>query len=252
MILFLTYHRVCAEQAPFSNREFYSITRGTLVQHLQDLLAVGLSPQDVSAISGGTEGNPRHCFLSFDDGTVDHHQVVLPLLREFNVRAVFFVPTAKLDQPGRLNRAQLRELAESGHTIGCHSHEHKRMDTMTAAEIRQQFNASKKTLHELTGTDPWIFAPPGGYLNSTVSAAAFESGLRVIRTMRWGFNRRPDLAALETVPLNHYITKRQFQKILVGRQPRLLYLGKQAAKALVSARTYERLRALAFRATRTR
>ncbi|MCU0783750.1 MAG: polysaccharide deacetylase family protein [Verrucomicrobia bacterium] len=251
MILFLTYHRVCADAKFAQDREFYAVSRSTLAQHLRDLIAAGMSPLDLSTLSTSADQTSRRCYLSFDDGTQDHCESVLPLLQEFNLRAVFFVPTAKLDQPGRLTRSQLRELADAGQTIGCHSHEHKRMDTMSAGEIRRQFDTSQKILRQETGAAPWIFAPPGGFINSAVCAAALDSGLRVIRTMRWGFNRQPDLTALETVPLNRHTTDRQFQKILAGRQSRFLYLGKQAAKALVPARAYERLRALAFRAART-
>ena len=160
---------------------------------------------------------------------------------------MFFVPTARLGRPGYLTTVQLRELADAGHTIGCHSHEHKRMDTMSGEEIQRQLQTSRKILRDTTGVEPWIFAPPGGFLNAAMRAAALRSGLRVIRTMRWGFNRRPDFAALETIPLNRHTRDREFQNILEGRQSRLLYWGKQAAKALVPARAYERLRGWIFR-----
>lgn len=251
MILFLTYHRVCADGMPDSNREFYTVTRTKLAQHLRELVAAGVPPLDAPTVTASVDSSTRRSYLSFDDGTLDHYELVLPLLTEFKLRAVFFVPTAKLDQPGRLTSVQLRELVDAGHTIGCHSHEHKRMDTMTAKEIRQQLNTAKKILREQTGVEPWIFAPPGGYINSTIRNAALECGLRVIRTMRWGFNRQLDLTSLETVPINRYTTDRQFQKILAGRQSRLPYLAKEAAKALVPIRAYERLRALVFRRTQS-
>jgi peptidoglycan/xylan/chitin deacetylase (PgdA/CDA1 family) len=251
VILFLTYHRVCAGEATDSNREFYTVTRSMLAKHLRTLIAAGMSPLDLSTLSINADQTSRRCYLSFDDGTQDHYEVVLPLLKELNLYAVFFVPTDKLDRPGRLTRAQLRKMADAGQTIGCHSHEHRRMDAMNAAEIRRQLEASRKILRQETGVEPWIFAPPGGFINSAVRTAAVESGLRVIRTMRWGFNQKLNLAALETVPLNRHTTERGFQQILAGRHPRFLYLGKQAAKALIPARAYERLRAIAFRAGRT-
>jgi len=251
VILFLTYHRICAGGKPDLDQEFYIVTRNRLAKHLRDLIAAGMSPLDAITLLTSADPTTRRGYLSFDDGTPDHYEVVLPLLKKFNLRAVFFVPTAKLDRPGHLTRAQLRELADAGQTIGCHSHEHKRMDTMSAEQIRQQLDTSKKILEQATGVTPWIFAPPGGFINPGVRNAALESGLRVIRTMRWGFNRKPDLTDLETVPLNRHTTDRGFQKILAGRQSRLLYRSKEVAKALVPALQYERLRALVFRTART-
>jgi len=244
VILFLTYHKVVA--AADRDPDFYTLSRDTFARQLRALAAAGKSPLDVAALLKPGHAAAARCFVSFDDGTQDHHEIVFPLLQQLGLRGVFFVPTAKLDKPGYLTGVQLRELANAGHTIGCHSHEHKRMDVMSNDEIQRQLETSRKILRDTTGVEPWIFAPPGGYMNSAVREAALRSGLRVIRTMRWGFNRRPDFAALETIPLNRHTDDREFQNLLEGRQSRLLYLGKQAAKALVPARAYERLRGWLF------
>ncbi len=240
MILFLTYHKVVAP--PDGDPDFYTVSRDELARQLDALAAAGRSPMDVAALR--TPGPPAapQCFLSFDDGTPDHHQIVFPLLQQRGLRGVFFVPTARLNRSGYLSSAQVRELADAGHTIGCHSHDHQRMDVMSSEEIQRQLKTSQDILRDTIGVEPWIFAPPGGFTNAAVREAALRSGLRVTRTMRWGFNRQPDLTALETIPLNRHTREREFQKILEGRQSRLLYWGKEAAKAMVPARAYERLR----------
>lgn len=247
MILFLTYHRVCAGAAPSDSGDIYTVNAAQFAAHLDALAAAGLPAQPPETLLNPAGEPARRCYLSFDDGTRDHAEVVLPELRARNWRAAFFVPTAKLDQPGRLSRAQLAQLIDAGHTIGCHGHEHRRMDTMQPDEMRQQLDTAVRTLRELTGTTPWIFAPPGGYLNAALRAAALERGLRVIRTMRWGFNLQPDLTALETVPIHRDTDARAFAAILAGRRPRGLYAAKETLKALLPIRLYERLRATAFR-----
>lgn len=240
MILFLTYHKVCAGRG--EEAEFYTVSRPVLARQLRAVAAAGLQPLGPADLTKARPAADRRFMLSFDDGTKDHAETVMPLLNSLNLRAVFFVPTAQLNQPGYLSSAQLKELAAAGHTIGCHSHEHKRMDVLSKDEIQHQFEQSRSILRDATGVEPWIFAPPGGFINAAVRAAALHSGLRHIRTMRWGFNRQPDLAALETVPINRHTSDRQFQNILEGRQSRLVYFGKQAVKTLVPARAYERLR----------
>lgn len=246
MILFLTYHRVHVpgdEKPP----DVYTITPGTLAAHLDALEAAGLRPSSPETLVEPLSPGARRCYLAFDDGTVDHAQVVLPELCRRGWRAVFFVPTGKLDRPGRLSREQLRQLADAGQTIGCHGHEHRRMDRLGREEIHRELDLAVRTLREVTGTGPWIFAPPGGYMNAMLRAAALERGLRVIRTMRLGLNRRADVTALETVPVHRLMTARQFEAILAGRCSRPLYLAKETLKALVPIRIYERLRALIFR-----
>ena len=47
------------------------------------------------------------------------------------------------------------------------------------------------------------------------------------------------------MPVNRHVTGRQFERILRGETPpRLLYWGKQVAKALVPVGVYQRLRGL--------
>src|SRR5207245_776655 len=74
------------------------------------------------------DGRTPPFMLSFDDGTVDHYEVVSPLLEAAGRAAIFFVPTAKLNQPGRLTGGMVKEMAKAGHTIGLHGHEHRRLD----------------------------------------------------------------------------------------------------------------------------
>ncbi len=71
--------------------------------------------------------------------------------------------------------------------------------------------------------------------------------MRVIRTMRWGYNRQPDLLALETIPLNRYVTEKRFLGILESNNPRFLYAGKEALKRLMPLWGYEAIRRLLFK-----
>jgi peptidoglycan/xylan/chitin deacetylase (PgdA/CDA1 family) len=247
MILCLTYHKIVSSPAEEGDRpDFYSVTATTLAQQIERTLSAGFQPLELDRTPPAMSPADRRFILTFDDGTADHFEIVPDVLRRFDLKGVFFVPTAKLNRPGYLTDDQVRALAGSGHVIGCHSHEHKRLDTLSETEIHHQLRTSCGKLAELTGHPPVLFAPPGGFTNRNLNAAALGQGLRVIRTMKWGFNRTPDFTALETVPINRHTNAGQFERILQGKQPRLLYFGKQAAKALVPAKTYERLRRWVF------
>src|SRR5438874_10996680 len=98
MILFLTYHQVIqgTEAAP----AFYTIRAELLERQLELLARSGFQPLSPEELPDYRPGPNPACVLSFDDGTEDHHDVVLPLLSRYKWRAIFFVPTAKLNRDG--------------------------------------------------------------------------------------------------------------------------------------------------------
>jgi len=245
MILFLTYHKVL--RGPEAKPEFYTTWAEQMERQLEMLARTGfhaLCPAELLSV----KANPLPSYiLSFDDGTEDHHKVVLPLLARYNCRAIFFVPTAKLNRAGYLTTQQVSEISRAGHAIGGHSHEHSRLDRFVEEDIRVQMELSRQILGELMGTPPVFFAPPGGFIDARVSAIAFESGVRAIRTMRWGYNRQPNLAALDCIPVNRFFTDEDFGRILKFRKNRtLLYGAKEVTKKLLPAKAYETLRNRVF------
>ena len=246
MILFFTYHKVSAgpESGP---REFYTVSREQLARHFHALAATGRRCLSAAQLREPAIAEGNQFVLSFDDGTLDHYEVVLPLLKEFGWPATFFVPTAKVNKPGYVNNRQIQELAAAGHTVGFHSHEHRRLDLATDDQMREQIGCSQQLLGDLLGAKPWLFAPPGGFMNEHVREVALGFGVEAIRTMRWGYNQTIDLTALETIPINRHTDDAKFRNILAFRQTRYVYVGKQAMKALVPSRTYERLRNLLFK-----
>ena len=75
-------------------------------------------------------------------------------------------------------------------------------------------------------------------------------GVRAIRTMHWGYNERPDLTALECIPLNRHSTELEFRRVLEFRSQALAYAAKQMARKLVPKSLYGPFRELASRARR--
>ena len=72
------------------------------------------------------------------------------------------------------------------------------------AEMREQIKRSREIIGNLIGEPPWLFAPPGGFINEHVREVALGFGVEVLRTMRWGYNQSPDRTGLETIPVNRY------------------------------------------------
>jgi peptidoglycan/xylan/chitin deacetylase (PgdA/CDA1 family) len=241
MILCLTYHRI-SRDASSQGDDFYTVTAKQLEDQVGMILSAGFAPIDYDALASGRAAEGKTFMLTFDDGTIDHCEIAWPILEAKKIRGVFFVPTAWIGREGYVNETQVRRMSDSGQVIGCHSHEHKRMDTMVEPEMRNQLSTACENLNRITGKRPWIFAPPGGYVNPLLQSTALSVQLKTIRTMRWGFNRRLDSTAMETLPLNRHTSEAAFKKILQGKHPKLLYLTKQFIKRLIPSSIYHGLR----------
>jgi peptidoglycan/xylan/chitin deacetylase (PgdA/CDA1 family) len=245
MILVLAYHKVLRDPDPESG--FYTLQASQLERQLELLAQSRLYPLSPDELLSGQPLPQPAYLLTFDDGTADHYEVVLPLLARYERRAVFFVPTAKLDRPGYLTSKLLTELSRAGQTIGLHSHEHRRLDQMEEEDVRTQMQLSRQTLGDLTGAQPRFFAPPGGYMNQRIRKVALESGVRVIRTTQWGFNPQPDFTALQCVQITRHFTENEFRRLLEFRgRSALLYAAKEITKKMIPSRAYESLRGLVF------
>ena len=244
MILVLTYHKVLPEPGPKPG--FYTITAEDLRRQLDLLAGSGLEPLAPGQLNqGGLPPKPAY-LLTFDDATVDHYEVVRPVLERQGLRGVFFAPTARLDRPGYLSSRQALELSQSGHLLGLHSHEHRRLDRMGEEDIRAQMERSRDILTELVGQAPVAFAPVGGYYNPCVQRVAWETGVRVMRTMRWGDNRRLDPKVLDSIPINRFLSEREFLRLVTFRSPSGLYYAKQLTKKFMPGAFYEEVRGLVF------
>jgi peptidoglycan/xylan/chitin deacetylase (PgdA/CDA1 family) len=247
MILFLTYHAI-ASAGEAKERDFYTVTPKQLKRHIELLNASSRTCISPSALREGKKFEAHDFVLGFDDATADHAQTVGPLLREHGWKAAFFVPTIKLNKPGYLTTAQIRDLASEGHTIGLHSHEHRRLDLASDDQVREQMGQSQRIIADLIGHKPWLFAPPGGFLNEHIREVALGFEVQVIRTMRWGYNEKPDFTSLETIAINRYTDEQKFRQIIEARsRRRIVYAGKETMKAIMPSRVYEHMRALLFR-----
>jgi peptidoglycan/xylan/chitin deacetylase (PgdA/CDA1 family) len=245
MILVLTYHKVL--RGPDPESKFYTLQAGQLERQLELLAQSGLRALSPENLVGSEPLPQRAYFLSFDDGTADHCEVVLPVLARYGCRAVFFVPTAKLDRAGYLTSKQVTELSRAGQTIGLHSHEHRRMDRLGEEDIRAQMQRSHRIIGDLTGERPVFFAPPGGYMNRRIRDIALETGVRVIRTTRWGYNQKADVAALECIQVTRHFSEADFRRLLeFRRRSAVLYAAKEIIKKMIPSRAYESLRDMVF------
>jgi chitin deacetylase len=97
--------------------------------------------------------------LTFDDGpTAQALQSLLPVLRERDVRATFFVIGAQLEQYPELGRT----LVDQRHEIGNHSYSHARMVFKSPAFVREELSRTDALIRQAGYSGEIHFRPPNG------------------------------------------------------------------------------------------
>lgn len=241
MITILTYHDIVTHGDP-DKRDHYTVSFDFFRQQLEVLQSAGMVAVDPKRLQEPSRLGSAACFLTFDDGRAEHASLTAPLLEASGIRGVFFVPTQRIGREGYVGKADVKKMAAAGHIFGLHGHDHRRLDTLSAADLREDFARSSELVHSLTGEAPWIFAPVGGYGSKALDAMARSFGIRAIRTMRWGLNQRPDPFSLETVPINQDLDHQELQKILQLGSFGRGYRTKELVKSLVPESWYHRIR----------
>jgi peptidoglycan/xylan/chitin deacetylase (PgdA/CDA1 family) len=243
MLLFLVYHKIKNR----SGDDLHTVSRDAFLAQLSLVQAGKLPILNPRLLSCSNPTFKSGVILTFDDGTLDHFRIVDPLLRERGIQALFYVSTGKLNSEKYLTSEQVRQLWENGHTIGSHSHAHKRLDLLPRDHVWDELEASAMAIEKIVGERPAHFAPPGGFYNSTVQDLAQSAGYSFFRTMDWGYNQRLDPLQIEVLPMTGSLGFYFIRYALDTRSDwmlKSLCKLKSGLRTSVSASNYSRLRAL--------
>lgn len=132
----------------------------------------------------------RFIMITVDDGYRDNHDLLLPLLQKYNLKAVIFVVTGEdhnrwdVEVPSNpekavplMNAAEIKALHDSGLVeIGGHTATHQRLSQLPADQQREQIERNKRDLEAIVGGPLLSFAYPYGEHNATSKQLAQELG----------------------------------------------------------------------------
>lgn len=185
----LMYHDVLEK-----SEVFFDLQPEDFEGHLKTLLKNGLTPvspdQLVHHLRTGSPLPEKPVVLSFDDGYAGHYTHVYPLLKKYQVPAVFFVFPGKVDGKvvGRstLSWEQLRTMAADPLiTIASHSVTHPTdLRALDDQALVYEVTESKRRLEEELGVPIRYFSYPTGYYDERVSQAVAKAGYLAAFTMR--------------------------------------------------------------------
>lgn len=116
--------------------------------------------------------------LTYDDGpNPETTPALLELLRELDVRAVFFLIGREVDA----YPDTARRIVEAGHVVGNHSYHHSPMiPNYFGPTLEREIERAQDAIETAAGVRPVRYRPPFGLRNHAVQAAARRIGLDVV------------------------------------------------------------------------
>jgi len=124
--------------------------------------------------------------LSFDDSNRSDHDLVLPELVARGLRATFFVVAGRIDQPGFLTRAALRELADAGMSIQSHGMRHRVWRGLDEASRHEELVVARELIAEMTGRPVNEVAIPFCLYDRRILRQLRDAGYRHVHTCDGG------------------------------------------------------------------
>ena len=167
------------------------------------VLALGLMLPTGSTVplSAKESGKTKRIALTFDDGpSAGYTAEILDILREYDVKATFFVIGKNVEAHPDL----LRRTVSEGHEIGNHTFHHSRIAKMDKNTLKEEILACKRAVMEACGKSPRLFRPPEGVCSETLKAVCEELDMTIVL---WSVDTRdwahtPECEIVENVRCN--------------------------------------------------
>jgi peptidoglycan/xylan/chitin deacetylase (PgdA/CDA1 family) len=192
-VVILLYHRVGSEEVEIEldpsefDRELAYLAKHEQVRSLDDVL---------ERKAGGV-------VLTFDDGTPDFHERVVPLLERYRLPATLYLATRLAESGAGVTWRQLSDAIMTGLvTVGSHTHSHADLARATAEEATTEMLRSKELIEDRLGVACRDFAFPWAVASQAAVQVAGEV-FRSVAIHAWRTNRagRLDPLSLGRTPV---------------------------------------------------
>ncbi len=131
--------------------------------------------------------------ITFDDGDLSNYALAYPILRDFNLKATFFLVPSYVGKIGYMNWDQIREMesfvnnaGERLFSFGSHTMTHKALGPLDREQVFRELADSKTVLDAHLESPVTVLALPygSGAGNKLITELALKSGYSVIRSSR--------------------------------------------------------------------
>lgn len=181
----LCYHQIRDYRASDSKTaRDYIVPVSSFSEQMQSLADSGyhtiLPDQLYDYLTTGTPLPSKPVMITFDDTREDQYSAALPELNKHGFKGVFFIMTVALNKPGYMSREQVKQLADSGHTVGSHTYDHKNVKTYTSDDWVEQIQKPSQQLQTITGKPVEYFAFPFGLWNKEAIAKLKDHDFKAV------------------------------------------------------------------------
>ena len=163
------------------------------------------------------EFDVKDVVLTFDDGEYNIFEYAYPILKEFGLRAYFFVTAKNVGKEGYMGFEHLKKMIAGGMIIGSHGLSHEIMTNLLDTQIEEELRASKKFLELNLGTAIEDFSVPRGFSSDKIIRTAYDHGYKnVFISQR---SRRINEDCLSRIGVRQHWTMKRFEQGLSGHVP---------------------------------
>jgi peptidoglycan/xylan/chitin deacetylase (PgdA/CDA1 family) len=259
-ILYLMYHEIESPGQPLCQNEpgyvRYVLREQDFCQQIEWLQEEGIHSLSVSQALDKNTGKRQHdkrVVITFDDGCTSDLFVALPLLKKAGFSATFYITLGFLGRPGYLVPNQVREIADAGFDVGCHSMTHPYLSDLDESGLRREIADAKTQLEKITGRPVYSFSCPGGRWTPQVAHIARQAGYRSVATSRIAVNGPgDDPFQLARVAVMRHITFAEYKNLCRGKglwQIQFRDFVRGASRRILGNSIYDRIRRQALRSS---
>ena len=215
------YHRFGEDKFPSTN-----IRLEQFEAHLEELRAGGFNvlpvPAIIDAVQKGEALPDRAVGITIDDGYLSIYTEAWPRLKRAGFPFTVFIATAPIDHrlPGFMSWDQIRELRDSGVTIGAHTATHNHMPEHDDARNGRELTVSNQRFEAELGKVPALFAYPFGEGGTRVEKLVRAAGYRAAFGQQSGaVHRSQNLFRLPRFALNERYGEMSRFRLLINSLP---------------------------------
>lgn len=166
----LCYHHIRSFRPGESERmKEYEVTPEAFAQQMQILEDSGyhtiLPGQLYEYMAHGSSLPSKPLMISFDDTDLEQFTIGETEMKKHNFKGMYFIMTISIGRPRYMSKEQIKQLADDGNEICCHTWDHHMVTKYKDADWDTQLVKPRKKLEEITGKHIQYFAYPFGLWN---------------------------------------------------------------------------------------
>ncbi|WP_314587950.1 polysaccharide deacetylase family protein [Paenibacillus terrigena] len=163
-------------------------------------------------------------YLTFDDGPSKFTAEFLDLLKEYDIKATFFMQGSQLQRTQF--QSDVRRAVREGHYVGAHSMTHQYKKLYQEKQFVPEMHETLSLIHDITGEKPQLVRPPYGSVpglaGKQIRDQIAEAGIKVwdwtIDSNDWRLKDQPN----EIVENIKRGTKSNLEVVLMHEKPQTL------------------------------